>query len=393
MRFNQGVGRRDFVKTSLGLAIPAAMPGLISRPVGRDARSQRDGSARHRAPQNILILGGTGFIGPHMVRAAMANGHEVTLFNRGRTNPGLFPSVEKLVGDRGGDLAALRGRSWDVVIDNSGYVPAHVEASANLLKDRAEHYIFTATTDVYRDYDTPGMTEDYPLGVLPEGEPHDPRRWYGQLKVICERAVRTAFPDRNTVIRPTWIMGPGDNNHLWTYWVKRIHEGGRVLAPGRPEWPIQWVDGRDVADFVVQRAEARNGGTYHLVAPPMSMAEMLYGIRATTTADVDFEWVDDDFLWENGAKPWVDFPLWWPPRNDYAEPVFGGIRGGEGSALLDGTRAWANGLGFDPLANIAIDTFDWYQEAFDGVWPAEQRPGLTRVRERELLAKWEASGR
>ncbi len=342
-----------------------------------------------QAPLKVLILGGTGFIGPHMVRALQANGHEVTLFNRGRTNRHLFPDVEKLVGDRAGPLDVLAGRTWDVVIDNSGYYPEHVALSANALADSAEHYIYTSSTDAYRDYDTPGMTEDYPLGVLPEGEPHDAQRWYGQLKVICERAVRDAFPDRNTVIRPTWVIGPGDNNHLWTYWVVRTHAGGSVLAPGRPDNPIQWIEVRDIADFVTFRAEQQDGGTFHLVAPPMSMAEMLYGIRGTTSADVGFTWVDEDFLWDQGLRPWVEFPLWWPARNDYAEPVFGGIKGGEGSALLDGTRAFAAGLGIRPLADIAFDTAAWYEEAF-GEWPDGQRPGLTRERETTLLEAWNA---
>ncbi|MDH3733987.1 MAG: NAD-dependent epimerase/dehydratase family protein [Gemmatimonadota bacterium] len=339
----------------------------------------------------VLILGGTGFIGPHMVRALQANGHEITLFNRWRTNTHLFPEVEKLVGDRAGPLDALRGQSWDVVIDNSGYYPEHVSLSATTLADQAEHYIFTSTTDVYRDYDTPGMTEDYPLGVLPEGEPHNPQRWYGQLKVICEHAVREAFPGRNTVIRPTWVIGPGDTNHLWTYWVVRTHAGGEVLAPGRPENPIQWIDVRDIADFVTMRAERRDGGTFHLVAPPTSMAEMLYGIRATTSAEVGFTWVDEDFLWQHGARPWVEFPLWWPARNDYGEPVFGGIKGGEGSGLLDGSHARAAGLEARPLADIAFDVAEWYEEAF-GDWPDGQRPGLTRAREAELIDLWMGRG-
>lgn len=388
MTEGRSLSRRSFVGTASSLAIPVMVPGLV-RAGARDTDPRRVVPARSSQAQRILILGGTGFIGPHMVRAAQAEGHEVTLFNRGRTNPGMFADVEELRGDRGGDLAALRGRTWDVVIDNSGYYPEHVEASARLLSDQAEHYIFTSTTDVYRDYDTPGMTEDYPLGVLPEGEPHNPSRWYGQLKVICERTVRSAFPDRNTVIRPTWICGPGDNNHLWTYWVERIHRGGEVLAPGRPEWPIQWVDGREVGAFVIKRANAKDGGTFHLVAPPMRMDEMLYGIRATTSADVSFTWVHEDFLWDHGVQPWVNFPLWWPARNDYGEPVFGGIKGGEGSALLVGDHAWSHGLEYGPLAELALATHVWYNETFDS-WPEEQRPGVPAAQERQILDAWAA---
>jgi 2'-hydroxyisoflavone reductase len=381
--------RRSFVERTVVLgAAPLALGWPGGGPAVRGLVEPR-GRQDRPAPLRLLVLGGTGFLGPHMVRTAQARGHEVTIFNRGRTNPGMFEDVEELIGDRAGQLEALEGREWDVVIDNSGYYPEHVELSTALLADQVGHYIFTATTDVYRDYDTPGMTEDYPLGQLPDGAPHDPRQYYGPLKVLCEGIVRDAFPGRNTVCRPTWVAGPGDNNHLWTYWVMRMHDGGEVLAPGDPEGPIQWVDVRDLADFYIHRAETMDGGTYHLVAPPMTMREMLYGIRATTSADVDFTWVDADFLWEQGMRPWVDFPLWWPARNDYAEPVFGGIKGGEGSALLDGTHAWNAGLGWRPLADMAFATHDWYVEAF-GDWTYDQRPGPTREREAEILGAWKS---
>ena len=381
---NAGPSRRAFLATLPAMTLPL---GTLGHGMGAPALASR-GSQNLR----ILILGGTAFLGPHMIRAALARGHEVTLFNRGRTNAHLFPELEKIRGDRGGDMSELGDRTWDVIVDNSGYVPAHVETSSRVLADRADHYIFTSTTDVYRDYDTPGITEDYPLGVIPEGEPHDPRRWYGQLKVLCEQAVRANFPGRSTVIRPTWVVGPGDTNHLWGYWVMRVHDGGEVLAPGAPDGPIQWIDVRDIADFVVNRAERQDGGTFHLVAPPMRMDEMLYGIRALTAEDVRFTWVHEDFLWEAGTRPWVDWPLWWPPRNDYAEPVFGGIRGGEGSALLDGRRAWEAGLGRHSLAETAGATLEWYRSELGG-WDYEQRPGPTRAREREILDGWRTARR
>jgi len=369
--------RREFLA-----AVPATIPLLG---LGRAAAGGRSSVRNLR----ILVLGGTGFLGPHMVRAALARGHEVTLFNRGRTNTHLFPDLQKIVGDRGGDLSELEGGRWDVVVDNSGYVPAHVATSTTVLRDRADHYIFTSTTDVYRDYDTPGITEDYPLAVLPDGADHDPRRYYGQLKVLCEHTVRETFRGRSTVIRPTWVVGSGDTNHLWGYWVMRVHDGGEVLAPGTAEGPMQWIDVRDIADFVTQRAEQQDGGTYHLVAPSVRMDEMLYGIRALTARDVTFTWVHEDFLWESGIRPWVDLPLWWPPRNDYAEPVFGGIKGGEGSALLDGRRAWQAGLGRRPLADTASAVLTWYTRDAGG-WDYERRPGPTRTRERELLEAWRA---
>ena len=383
-RVDGELSRRGFLGTMPGLALTGALSGASVT-----TRPRPTPQAAPRASLEILVLGGTGFLGPHMIRTALDRGHEVTLFNRGRTNTHLFPELEKIVGDRAGDLSGLSGRTWDVVIDNSGYVPAHVEASSSLLRDRAEHYIFTSTTDVYRDYDTPGMTESYPLGVVPAGEAHDPRRWYGQLKVLCEEAVRSNFPDRSTVIRPTWVVGPGDTNHLWGYWVMRVQDGGEVLAPGAPDGPIQWIDVRDIAAFVNLRAEEQVGGTYHLVAPPMRMDEMLYGIRSLTADDVSLRWVHEDFLWEQGTQPWVDYPLWWPARNDYGQPVFGGIKGGEGSALLDGRHAWAAGLNRRPLADTAQATLEWYVEEVGG-WDYERRPGLTREREAEILAAWDA---
>lgn len=373
------ISRRHFIEASAVGALSAVVP--------RSALGSQPLTVRQQANAlRVLILGGTGFIGPHMVRAALERGHSVTLFNRGRTNTHLFPEVEKLVGDRDGQLDALRGRSWDVVVDNSGYYPSHVRASAELLRGSVGHYLYTSTVDAYRDFRVAGIDETYPLATLPPGSPEDPRRFYGPLKALCEEAVREIYPDTSTQVRPGWIVGPGDNNHLFTYWVVRVDRGGEVLAPGEPTDPMQVTDVRDLAAWYIQIAERRLTGAFNAVGPVISMAEMLYGIRAITSTPVSFTWVDADFLLQRDVKPWTNIPIWWPPKNDWGEPSFGGIVGGVGALALDGSRARVSGLEHHALADSAKDTLDWYREAYDE-WP-ENRPGLTAQRERDLLEEW-----
>lgn len=338
----------------------------------------------------ILFLGGTGFIGPHMVRQAIARGHRVSLFTRGRTGADLFPEAERLVGDRNGQLDALKGKSWDVVIDNSGYVPAHVKASAELLKGSVGHYIYTSTIDAYRDYHTANIDESYPLATLPAGTPHDPQRFYGPLKALCEEAVAQVMPDHYTVVRPGWIVGPGDNNHLFTYWVVRMDRGGDVLAPGTPDDPVQAIDARDLAAWVIHMAETQRGGRYNAVGPIMTFAEMLYGIKAVTTTPSTLTWVGADFLRSQKVLPYFDLPLWWPPRNDYSDPGMpSGLDGGIGAFNLSGAKARSAGLTHRPFADVARDTLTWYRATFPD-WPDGKRPGLTIAREAALLSGWRA---
>ena len=378
------ISRRQFLEYSLsGTPRDPGMSGY-PRPNADSHATRSDQSALR-----ILILGGTGFIGPHMVQQALDRGHSVTLFNRGRTNTHLFPGVEKLVGDRNGQLDALRGGTWDVVLDNTGYVPAHVRQSAELLKDSVGHYFYTSTIDAYRDHKTPNINESYPLATLPDGEPHDPSRYYGQLKALCEAVVHEIYPSNSTVMRPGWIVGPGDNNHLFTYWPVRINRGGEVLAPGTPDDPMQVIDARDLAAWVLDMIEGSETGSYNAVGPVMTMGEMLYGCRAITSAPVSFTWVDADFLWDHGLKGWTDFPIWWPPDNDYGEPTFGGIIGGTGTLNFDGTLARSKGLKHRSFAETALDTLNWYWDTFTE-WPEENRPGVDAAREIEVLAAWRA---
>lgn len=334
---------------------------------------------RAAKPLRILFIGGTGFIGPHMVEAALARGHVPTLFNRGRTNPGLFPTVEKLVGDRDGGLDVLKGRQWDCVIDTSGYVPRVVRASAQLLKNAARHYLFISTGDVYKDFSVDHLDEDHPKAVLPEPNSEDTRKYYGPLKVICEQEVEAAFPGRATIVRPGWIVGPNDNLNLFTYWPVRIDRGGEVLAAGAPSDPVQVIDARDMAEWIVRMLENETFGRFNATGPgtPLSMAEFLYGIRAITSADVRFTWVDTPFLLERKIRPWGDIPIWYPPIGDH-----------KGNGLISPKRAVAAGLTYRPLAVTARDTLAWFKSLGVPWEQAPRHPGLTLAHEAELLAEW-----
>lgn len=383
--------RRGFMGVAagaMGAGIAGPLGAVVPAPSGFRGGNGRLSRGRARS---ILVLGGTGFIGPHMVQRALDQGHEVTIFNRGRTNTHLFPEVEKLVGDRAGNLSALSGRTWDVVIDNSGYFPAHVRASAEALRDSVGHYLFTSTIDAYRDFRTIGFNESYPLHGPDPDRPQNPGDFYGPLKADCERIVRDIYGDRSTQVRPGWIAGPGDNNHLLTYWVTRINRGGEVLAPGTPDDYMQVTDVRDLAEWYVHIAETDLSGAYSAVGPVMSWAEALYGMRAVTSSDVTFTWVDADFLLQRDQKPWTDIPLWWPARNDWGPPSFGGNLGGEGAFAIDGALARANGLSHRTLADTARSTLDWYWENFDD-WPEAERPGFGAALERDLLQEWHGRG-
>jgi 2'-hydroxyisoflavone reductase len=365
--------RRDFLKATTAAAAGALALGSPASVFAQQA------TPRARTPLRILILGGTGFIGPHQVRYAMARGHTVTLFNRGKTNPHLFPELEKLRGDRDGDLEALKGREWDAVIDNSATIPRWVRDSAGLLSDAAGQYLYISTLSVYRGYPEPGMDETAPVRELDDPTVEEVTgRTYGGLKVLCEQAAQAAFPDRATVVRPGLIVGPGDPTDRWTYWPVRIARGGEVLAPGDPNFLVRYIDARDVSEWCVRLLEQGDTGVYNTVGPRshLSMAEMLYGIRATTSADISFTWVSADFLAEHEVRAWSDMPAWLPPTENNT---------GYGSVSRD--RAIAAGLTFRPLAVTAEETLDWW-----GALPEERRAnprrGLPADREAEVLSAW-----
>jgi 2'-hydroxyisoflavone reductase len=327
----------------------------------------------------ILILGGTGFIGPYQVRYALERGHRITLFNRGRTNPGLFPAVETLIGDRAGDLEALDGRTWDAVIDNSATDPTWVERSARLLAGAVGTYLFVSTRSVYYDTSRVPMTVDAPL-FSPENTRVEPgaRLPYGLAKALAEQEAQKHFPGRALVVRPSLIVGPGDLTDRFTYWPVRIERGGEILAPGDGTDPVQIIDVRDLSEWMIRLLEARVTGIYNALGPqtPRSFAELLHGIKAVTTSEATFTWVDADFLAQHDVQPYREMPVWMPARD-----------GREGFGRFDISREVALGLTFRPLAVTARDTLDYYHAQ-----PAERqerlRAGITPQRETEVLERW-----
>lgn len=382
-----GLGRRSFLKTSAlagGLLGAGGLGGVLRAAPGRE-RGQASGAAAPGKPLRILILGGTGFIGPHQVEYALARGHQVTLFNRGRTNPTLFPAVEKLVGDRSAPdgYAALKGRAWDVVVDNPASLPRWVREAAAALQGAVQRYVFVSTLSVFANRREIGMTEDGPL--LPPGDPDATTvgNRYGALKVRCEMEARAAFGDRALIVRPGLIVGPGDLTDRFSYWPVRIERGGETLAPGTPDDPVAFIDARDLAEFMVRMCEQHAGGTYNCVGPRpgLTMAGMVYGIQAVTTSDARYTWVDADFLLARKLRPYRDLPVWMPPRGDSA-----------GWARMDCSKAIAAGLTFRPLADTARATLAYYhQQPLER--QADLRAGLEPEREREVLAAWHARPR
>lgn len=333
----------------------------------------------------LLVLGGTKFLGRATVEAALARGHEVTLFNRGETNPGLFPEAEKLRGDRDGDLSALEGRSWDAVVDPSGYLPRVVRASAELLRDAVGHYVFVSSISAYADPLPPGYDESAPLNE-PEFEREEIMEHYGALKAACEQAVEEVFPGRSAAIRAGLIVGPHDPTDRFTYWPTRLARGGEVLAPGRRGRPWQFIDVRDLGAWMVRVAEDRTAGAFTATGPipATTAAEVLETCRAAADSGAQLAWVDESFLLEREVGEWMELPLW------VAES-------GESAHLheADVSRAAAAGLVTRPVAETVADTLEWAQAregpgAGTAAMGGTSGVGLAPERERELLAEWRA---
>lgn len=376
--------RRDFLKAA-GLAAGAATLGVSPLALA----SPRPESGPASRALRILILGGTGFIGPYQVRYAVERGHQVSVFNRGRRQADLPGGVEHLQGDRNGDLESLRGREWDVVIDNPTTLPVWVRDAASLLKDSAGQYVFVSTISVYGDNTSrPGMDETTPLaryeGADPMAETQQTLQanmgLYGPLKALAEQEAEKWFPGRTTVVRPGLIVGPGDPTDRFTYWPVRVARGGEVLAPGAPSDPVQVIDARDLSEWIVRLAERKAFGTFNATGPAqrLGIGGMLEEMRPLAEAPVSFTWVDADFLEAQPVSPWSDMPVWVPPRE-----------GMEGFADVSIRRALAEGLTFRPLADTARDTLAWHRTR-----PAEQRAtlraGLSPAREAEVLRAWHA---
>jgi len=330
----------------------------------------------------LLILGGTIFLGRHLVEAALAQGHEITLFNRGQHNPDLYPAVEHLRGDRDGDLTALNGRRWDAVIDTCGYVPRVVRASAELLSGAVEHYTFISSISVYADFGSAAIDERSPVGTLADPTVEEiTGESYGPLKALCEQAVQQALPNRTLIVRPGLIVGPHDPSDRFTYWPRRIARGGDVLAPDSPDQPVEIIDVRDLAEWIVQMVAARQTGTYNATGPvgPLTLAQVLAACKSVSGSAANIIWVGKQFLLDSGAVPWTEIPLW-TPRDE----------GQTGSVLtVNCAKAIAAGLSFRPLAETIHDTLAWDSVRPTGV---EYRAGLDPQREQEWLRAWNERG-
>lgn len=322
----------------------------------------------------ILIIGGTKFVGRHLVDAALAAGHEVTLFNRGQTNPSLFPDLETITGDREHDLEKLSGREWDVVIDVAGYLPRIVRLSAEALQGSVKRYVFISTISVFADNKTAGMDESYPVGKLEDESVEEiTGETYGPLKALCEKTVQDIYGDRALIIRPGLVVGPYDPTDRFTYWPMRIQRGGDIVTPDDPDTPVQIIDGRDLAEFTIKLIEQEASGIYNATGPDaeLTMGEMLNACRRVTGTVCNFHWASAEFLEEHGVQPWSDMPVWVPDTEENT-----------GFSRIDVSKALDAGLEFRPLVDTIRDTIAWAEmRPDDHKW----RAGLDPQKEQELL--------
>jgi len=325
---------------------------------------------------NILILGGTKFLGHHLVDSALARGHEVTLFNRGKTNPNLFPQVETILGDREHDLEKLTqvGRAWDSVIDVAGYLPRIVRLSATSLERVVGRYAFISSISVYADTSKIGITESHPVGKIEDETIEEiTGESYGPLKALCEKAVLDLYGERGLVIRPGLIVGPNDPTDRFTYWPVRVARGGDVLAPEKPEVAVQIVDVRDLADFIIQLIEEKASGIYNATGPDyeLTLGAMLEACKQVSGSDANIRWMSVDFMKQNKVEEWSDMPVWVPDNEE-----------NQGFSRVAVSKAIKAGLKFRALAETVRDTLAWANtRPADHEW----RAGLKPEREQELL--------
>ncbi len=388
---NQWVTRSDVANLAIILLLLASsIAGSVS--AAEPAASPNATPEPQKAPKplKILILGGTGFTGPFQVRYALARGHKVTVFNRGKTHPGELPEgVEQLIGDRNGQLDGLKGRKWDVVIDNPTMLPKWVREVAAILRGNVDRYLFISTISVYADASKPGLYETAPLAKYDGSDAMKETRdtvvaskfaLYGPLKALSEKEAENWFPGKTLIIRPGLIVGPGDETDRFTYWPVRIARGGEVLAPGDPGDPVQFIDARDLAEWTIRMAEQGATGIYNATGPAqrLTIGEMLSVIKSALGSNAKFAWAPANFLEAQKVAPWSDMPVWVPPT---------GEDGGMGQISIQ--RALEKGLTFRPLAETARDTLAWFKGQ-----PKERqeklKAGLTPEREAEVLAAWGA---
>lgn len=326
----------------------------------------------------ILIIGGTKFIGIHIVAELLKRGHTVTIFNRGVTNAGLFPTVEKLIGDREKDLTMLQGRHWDAVIDTCGYVPRIVQYSAEILEPLTDLYVFVSTISVYKDFSVKYIDETAELSILKDPTTEEVTgETYGPLKVLCEKAVNDAFPGRSLIVRPGLIVGPHDPTDRFTYWPVRIAQEGEVLAPGHKDAQVQFIDARDLASFIVSSIEKKVVGTFNVTGPKelLTLENFLLTCKATLNSEAKLTWIDDLFLEDNEIGFWTELPLYIPEN-----------KGISGMLAVNIDKALQAGLTFIPLANTITDTLKWDQSR--QITEGERKAGLALAKEKLVLTKW-----
>jgi 2'-hydroxyisoflavone reductase len=370
---------------------PSPSPSATLPPgvAGTDAPKYDPHVPKAEKPLNILILGGTGFTGPFQVKYALARGHKITVFNRGKTHPGVLPEgVDQLSGDRStGDVSALKGHKWDVVIDNPTMLPKWVRDVGQILQGNVDRYIFISTISVYGDVPKPGLDESAALANYDGKDAMKETRetviaskfaLYGPLKALSEKEAEKWFPGKTCIIRPGLIVGPGDETDRFTYWPWRVARGGEVLAPGAPSDPVQFIDARDLAEWTIRMAEQKATGAYNATGPatPLSVGRMLEMIKEGVGSNAKFTWAPADFLEKEKVAPWSDMPVWVPPT---------GEDGGLGAVSIK--QALEKGLTFRPLEETARDTLTWFRAQ-----PKERqeklKAGLTPERETEVLAAW-----
>lgn len=319
----------------------------------------------------IIIIGGTKFLGRSFVEIALAKGHEITLFNRGMTNPDLFPEVECLKGDRDIDLKPLRGRKWDALLDTCGYVPRIVKISAETLADSVEHYTYISSISAYADFSKPGIDENSMLAAIEDETVEQvTHETYGSLKALCEKAVEQAMPDRVLVLRPGLIVGPYDPSDRFTYWPVRVQSGGEVLAPSPPDEQIQFIDVRDLVEFILFMIEKGQTGIYNSTGPgyTLTMQQFLEECNKTFENQAEFTWVSEKFITENE----INLPVWVPKE-------------WEGINQVNCQKAIDAGLSFRPLTDTIRDTLSWHSAC-----PSDYKllAGLNPEQEQKLLKLW-----
>lgn len=323
---------------------------------------------------NILILGGTIFLGRALVNSALARNHNVTLFNRGIKNPDIFPDIEKLKGDRNGNLELLKGRTFDAVIDTSGHLPGRVRESAELLKDSVGHYTFISSISAYKDFSKNGINEEYPSGEIGDMKTDEmTMENYGPLKALCEKAVTEVFGERALNIRPGLIVGENDWSDRFTYWIHRISQGGKVLAPDAKKGHTQFIDVKDLADWIIKMSEEKKSGLYNATGPDYNLTfeKLFEECKKVSESDAEIVWVSEKFLEEENVAPWTELPLWVPSEED-------------GVNNVDVSKAIKDGLTFRPLAETLKDTLAFDKTRKDYTL----RAGMKEEREKELLIKY-----